>query len=447
MRRAALPLAFLLFWTGAARAEVVHPGAVADARIALKSSGEPVVAYVADGLLSLASRDAATATWSSRPLFILPSQRVELDGLVVAASGRTSVLVRSTDGKWLALAAERAPGRWSWSTIVPDTPRDLIGPAGVALDAAGRPLVAYALWRPSRETFLRLVRFDARGKAQARPVTRKGFPPSPTLAAAAPVVLSSGEIRVVETFAPAAIDWSPIPGDWLGQFLHSSALGIPTGTVAVASSGSTVYAAWTEAYPTLGPPAVVLAHHGSTAGSAVAIENAVLAGLALTPDGPELAANRCFDGVCLGLVGSAGLDGIVAGFAASPDGSRSVLLATDSGLDFYRSPADLPVRVSLNRNLSGHVDGVTGGVVTLYREHADAPRVAVGTFPVAVDGSFVAADPTSRPVNGDVPRCVRRFRHVDPLCSGFAARELSCPHAVEGCCVVLHRLHESLWKC
>ena len=215
----------------------------------------------------------------------------------------------------------------------------------------------------------------------------------------------------------------------------------------MAASGSTVYAAWTEAYPTLGPPAVVLAHHGSTAGSAVAIENAVLAGLALTPEGPELAANRCFDGVCLGLVGSAGLDGIVAGFAVSPDGSRSVLLATDAGLDFYRSPADLPVSVSLNRNLSGHVDGVAGGVVTLYREHADAPRVAVGTFPVATDGSFVAADPTDRPVHGDVPRCVRRSRHVDPLCSGFASRELSCPHAVEGCRDVLHRLHESLWKC
>jgi hypothetical protein len=410
--RAALPLVFLVFWTGAAHAELVHSGPVADARIALQRSGEPVVAYVADGLLSLASRDAATATWSSRPLFVLPSQEVELDGLAVGASGRTSVLLRSTNGSWLALAAEVAPGRWAWRMIASDTPRDLIGPAGLALDASGRPLVAYALWRPSRKTFLRLVRFDARGRPQTQSVTRKGFPPSPTLAGAAPVVLPSGEVRVVETFAPAAIEWSPIPGDWLGQFVHSSALGIPIGTVATAVSGSTVYAAWTEAYPTLGPPAVVLAHHGSTAGSAVAIENAVLAGLALTPDGPELAANRCFDGFCLGLVGSSGLDGVVAGFAASRDGSRSVLLASEIGLDFFRSPIDLRVRIALTRNLSGRVDGVTGGRVTLYRERADAPRVAVGTFPVAADGSFVAVDPTAGPTAPTY-----RAVYVDPATS------------------------------
>ena len=189
-------------------------------------------------------------------------------------------------------------------------------------------------------------------------------------------------------------------------------LGIPTGTVAVAASGSTVYAAWTEAYPTLGPPAVVLAQHGTTAGSAVAIENAVLAGLALTPEGPELAANRCFDGVCLGLVGSAGLDGIVAGFAAASDGSRAVLLAGDRGLNFYRSAVALPVRLSLNRDLSGRVDGVSGGAVTLYRERADASRVAVGTFPVGVDGSFAAADPTGGPAASTY-----RAVYVDPVTS------------------------------
>ena len=354
MRRVALPLAFLVFWTGAAHAEVVHPGPVADARIALESSGEPVVAYVADGLLSLASRDAATATWSSRPLFILPSQEVELDGLAVAASGRTSVLLRSTSGSWLALAAEVAPGRWIWRMIVPDTPRDLIGPAGLALDAAGRPLVAYALWRPSRKTFLRLVRFDARGRPQARSVTRKGFPPSPTLAGAAPVVLPSGEIRVVETFAPAAIEWSPIPGDWLGQFVHSSALGIPVGTVATASSGSTVYAAWTESYPTLGPPAVVLAHHGvdrrqrrrdRERGAGRARAHARRPGARGEPllrrrlPRPRrvLRPRR-----------------VVAGFAASP---RRLAFASCSppisGLDFYRSPTDLPVRISLNRTCPG----------------------------------------------------------------------------------------------
>ena len=203
------------------------------------------------------------------------------------------MLLRSRDGRWLGLARSVASGRWRWQTIRPDGPRDLIGPAGLALERNGRPVVAYALWHASHRTVLRLVRTDARGAFRTRAVTRKGFPETPTPAGAAPVVLPNGQIRVVETFTPAAIEWRPIPGDWIGQFLHSSALGFPTGTVATAVAGSTVYAAWTEAFPTLGPPAVVLASHGSHAQGAVAMENAVLAALVLTPAGPELAANRC----------------------------------------------------------------------------------------------------------------------------------------------------------
>src|SRR5206468_6806510 len=156
---------------------------------------------------------------------------------------------------------------WRWRTIRPDGARDLLGPAGLALDLHGRPVVAYALWHASHRTVLRLVRTDARGAFRTKAVTRKGFPETQTLASAAPVVMPNGQIRVVETFAPAAIEWSPIPGDWIGQFLHSSALGVPTGVIATAASDATLYAAWTEAYPTLGPPAVVLAVHGARATS------------------------------------------------------------------------------------------------------------------------------------------------------------------------------------
>ena len=225
------------------------------------------------------------------------------------------MLLRGRDGRWLGVARRVASGEWRWQTIRPDGPRDLIGPAGLALDLQGRPVVAYALWHASHRTVLRLVRTDARGALRTQAVTRKGFPETPTLASAAPVVLPNGRIRVIETFTPAAIEWSPIPGDWIGQFLHSSALGFPTGAVATAVAGSTVYAAWTDAFPTLGPPAVVLASHGSRAQGAVAIENAVLAALVLTPAGPELAANRCAGQSCLGLVGDIGLDGLVAGYA------------------------------------------------------------------------------------------------------------------------------------
>jgi hypothetical protein len=243
-------------------------------------------------------------------------------------------------------------------------------------------------------------------------VTRDGFPPSPTLPAATPVLMPSGRIHVVETYAPAAIEWRPIPGDWEGQFLHSSALGAPTGAVTAAVAGSTLYAAWTEAYPTLGPPAVVLAEHGTRARSAIALENAVLAGLAITPDGPELAANRCVAGSCLGLLGAAGLDGVVAGFAAAPAGTRDVLLATDEGLDWYRSPGKPSLAVSLARDLTGRVAGATGGSVTLYREHPDSPRTAVGVFPVAADGTFAASDPTATPV-----AAAYRVVYVDPATS------------------------------
>jgi hypothetical protein len=230
-------------------------------------------------------------------------------------------------------------------------------------------------------------------------VTRKGFPPTSTLAAAAPVVLGSGAVHVVETYVPGAIEWRPIPGDWLGQFLHITQLGAPTGSIVATAVGSVVYAAWTEAFPTLGPPGVVLAIHSDRARSSVAIENAVLAGLALTPDGPELAANRCVPpGVCGGLVADTGVDGVVAGYTAAPDGTRDLLLATDDGLEWLRSPGPLGVHVTMTPQLAGRVDGATGGAVQVFREVPGVPRVLLGSFPVAADGTFTASDPTASPV-------------------------------------------------
>lgn len=410
MRRLALPLALLAVWAGTGAAEPIYRGSVSDARLALDARAQPLVAYVADGALWLATRQSGA--WGSAPLFILPSRDVELDGLVAARNRRVSILVRGRDARWLALVTQNGSGGWRWQAITPDARRDRIGPAGLTLDAQDRPVVAYALWHPSQKTALRLVRADAGGRLRTSGITRKGFPPTPTLAAAAPVLMPSGEIHVVETYAPAAIEWSPIPGDWTGQFLHSSALGVPTGVVAVAASGLTVYAAWTETYPTLGPPAVVLAVHADVGGSSVAIENAVFAGLALTPTGPELAANRCLEASCIGLVGGAGVDGVVAGFAVDPGGAREFLVADDGGLAWYRAPAALPLHVTLAKDLTGRVGGTDGGVVTLYRESAAGSRTAVGTFPVAADGSFAASDPTS-----GAAAAVHRVVYVDPATS------------------------------
>jgi hypothetical protein len=411
VRRLALPLALLALWAGTARAETVYRGdPVADARLALGPAGEPIAAYVANGLLSLATRH--DGGWSSQALFVLPSRNAELDGLTVSTGGRVDLLVRDRNGRWLASAGQSGAAGWRLNLIRPPARHDLIGPAGLVLDGQQRPAVAYALWHPTHKTSLRLVRMDSAGRLHTTSITRKGYPPTPTMPAAAPVLLPTGEIRVVETFAPAAIEWRPVPGDWVGQFLHSSALGVPTGSIAAAASASTVYAAWTEAYPTLGPPAVVLAVHGARASSAVAIENAVLAGLALTPAGPELAANRCLEGSCFGLVGTTGLDGIVAGFAVAPSGARNILLATDQGLDWYRSPGALPLRVSLKSDLTGRVEGASGGSVTLYRERPDGSSAAVATFAVASDGSFAASDPTAGAL-----AAVHRAVYVDPATS------------------------------
>ncbi len=231
-------------------------------------------------------------------------------------------------------------------------------------------------------------------------MTREGFPPSRVPAAAAPVVLASGEIRVVETFLPGAISWR-LTG-W-GKLLFSSALGVPTGGVVAVASGSTVYAAWTEAFPTLGPPAVVLASHAERVQSGVALEDAVLAGLALTPEGPELAANRCIpaaafglegNGVCGGIVAGGGVDGVLADYVAV-GAERRLLLQTQDGLEWFSSPGPLPVRVTLNADLSGRVDGVSGGTVTIYRERPGEPRTQLATVQLGPDGAFSIPAPAS----------------------------------------------------
>ena len=88
VRRLALPLLLFAFWVGDAAAEPVYRGVpVSDARLALGPGDVPVVAYVADGALTVAVR--RTAAWNARSPLVLPARDVEIDGLVVAAT-RTS---------------------------------------------------------------------------------------------------------------------------------------------------------------------------------------------------------------------------------------------------------------------------------------------------------------------------------------------------------------------
>ena len=145
VRRLVLPLVLLAFWVGDAEGEPVYRGApVSDARLAIGPGSEPVVAYVADGTLTVTIR--RPTGWDARSPFVLPARDVEIDGLVVSSGGLPTVLVRGRDGRWLGIARSVASGEWRWKTIRPDGRRDLIGPAGLALGLSGRPVVAYALW-------------------------------------------------------------------------------------------------------------------------------------------------------------------------------------------------------------------------------------------------------------------------------------------------------------
>jgi hypothetical protein len=374
-----------------AHADLLFPGQVADARLAA-GAGSPTVGIVVGSEVRLLTRGANG--WSSSTLTFASSPA--LDGLVRLPSGRIAVLARGRDGSWLTLWDGRRRRE-----LRRDSKEARFGPAGLTLDKAGRPVVAYALWYPSRRTFLRLARIGADGKLRVGRITREGFPPSPVPAAAMPVRLGSGEIRVVETYVPAGIEWRLERGAWWGRLLHSSALGFPTGRIFAAAGGSTVYAAWTEAFPTLGPPAIVLATRGDRVQSGVVLEDATLAGLALGPAGPELAANRCLtaasfgvegNGVCGGLVNGVGVDGIVADYAAS-GATRQLLLQLPDGLYWFSTPSPLPVRVTFDASFMGRVDGAAGGTVAIYRERPNEPRALFTTVPLAADGTFAVPAP------------------------------------------------------
>jgi hypothetical protein len=386
-----LPLALLLLgMPGRARAELLYPGQVDDARFAAGTAGT-TVGYAVGATVELRTRGSRGWTSSGTVSF---RSTPTIDGLARLPSGRVAVLARGRDGSWLQLR----DGRRKWS-IHRDSLQARFGPAGLTLDRSGRPVVAYALWFPSGRTFLRLGRIRTNGKLTIQRLTRKGFPPSAAPPAAAPVVLGSGEIRVVETYIPAGIEWRFEDGDWWGKLLHSSARGFPVGRIAAVAAGSTVYAAWTEAFPTLAPPGIVLATRSDRARSVIALDDASLAALAVTRTGPELAANRCIpalafglegEGVCGGLVTGAGVDGTVADYTVGS--TRQLLLRTPDGLQWFTSPTPLTERVAFGTDFTGRVAGATGGAIAIYRE-LPGERTLFTQVPLAADGTFSLAAP------------------------------------------------------
>src|SRR5690348_4183061 len=214
----------LLALPGLAKAELVAP-ARSEALLAAAPDGSPRVAYVSGRDAVIARRTAAG--WRFVRVGRVPGRSPVLAGLVADGRGRSSLLVEAANGTWLALASRGGELR-----VVARSPKgSSFGPAGLTLDAKGRPAFAYALRRASAKTWLRLVTSDAGGRLRTHGITKGGFPSSAFVPGAAPVLVR-GRLHVVQTYTNSAIDWGPkASGGWEGQFLFASRDGTPAGRV------------------------------------------------------------------------------------------------------------------------------------------------------------------------------------------------------------------------
>jgi hypothetical protein len=383
-----------------AGAEIVTP-TMSPALLAVAADGSPRVAFLSGRDVVVARR--ASGGWKFARVGRVPNVRAILSGLVADRAGRVSVLVQAENGSWLALSRRGGKLR-----VVARPRKDAsLGPAGLTLDAAGRPAFAYALRLRSAKTWLRLVTSDSRGRLRVHGITKGGFPSSTFVPGAAPVLVGR-QLHVVETYTAAAIDWGPkAGGGWEGQYLFASRIGSPAGRVGAAAAGATLWSAWTEmTAETIG---VLLTLSAGTQETTTAVEHGIFVSLLLDTGRPEVGAydwstlgeTPVYAGVLADAAGPfAELDGRLEGYAAAPGGKRQLLLSTASGLEWFEAPARPSIRVSLTADatglVQGRVDGGAGGIVQIYRETA-AGRTGVGTVELAADGSFRLQDapPTS----------------------------------------------------
>jgi hypothetical protein len=419
---------------GLARAELVPATTGAqDSLLAIRSDGTPLVAYVgADGGIVLASRSAA-GSWTAQPVALpMLSPRPALVGLAQTAAG-TALLVEATNGSRLVLAEQRN-GVWTSRVIANAPVAGALGFGGLAIDLAGRPVVAYASVLSTRKTALKLVRESAAGKLSTEAVTKLGFPSSSDLPTVAPTVLPNGKVRIVEAYSGATIEWGRGKnGKWIGQFIFSNGLAEPAGVArAVPNPAGDAWSTWTELYPSAGESHVILGQNTSANHTTILDTHAFVVGLASTPAGPEVAADDYVDllgarTVYAGLVLSpAGppveLAGDLEGYAVEAGGGRQYLILDAAGVSWYRSPTAPTARVTLSAAvdgasfvLTGSVSGATaGGSVEIDRETGQG-RQLLTSVPLAADGTFTLSDlPPSRPLTY---RAVYRDANGVPLAS------------------------------
>jgi hypothetical protein len=378
-----------------AGAELVAP-TENQALLAVAPNGAPRVAFTSGRDVVVGRR--TDAGWKFTRAGRVPGTRPVLAGLVVDERLRTSVLVEAENGSWLALASRGGRLR----VVARPTKGASFGPAGLTLDAAGRPAFAYALRRPSAKTWLRLVTTDARGRLHTHGITKGGFPSSAFVPGAAPVLVGR-RLHVVQTYTDAAIDWGPKPGGgWEGQFLFASRSGTPAGRVGAAASGAALWSAWSEM--TGDGVSVLLTLSAGTQQTATALEHGIFASLLVDGDSAEVGA---YDWATLGdtlvyagvLADANGpfteVDGRLDGYVATRTHGRQLLLSTPSGLEWFESPTRPLVRVTASfdgSGVTGHVDGATSGAVEIFRETASG-RTLAGTAQIAADGTFSFREP------------------------------------------------------
>ena len=395
-----------------AKAEIVAP-TTSDGLLAVAADGSPRVAYLSGRDLVLEQRSGTG--WIANGLGRAPAGAV-LFGLVVDGAGRSSVLVEADDGAWLALASRGRPLR----VVARPAKGSSFGPAGLTLDAAGRPAFAYAVRRRSTKTFLRLVTTDTQGRLRTHPITKGGFPSSTLVPGAVPVVVHR-TLHVVETFSNEAIDWGPKRGGgWEGQYLYASRSGSPQGKVGAAASGANLWSSWTEM--TGDGPMVLLTLSAGSQDTFTAVDSGIFVSLLLADGRPEVSAYTWVQlaessFVYAGLLADengpfAELDGRVDGYAAAPKGTRQLLLSTGSGLEWFEAPGRPSTQVTLTADASGHISGrvtgATSGVVQIYRELGSAGRAPIGNAELAPDGTFSVQDvPPASPT-------LYRAVYVDP---------------------------------
>jgi hypothetical protein len=403
--------------TGSASAEFV--ARAPDGMIAVTPTGAPLVGFVRGQQFMIAHR-AGQDRWTRKQAARVP-RGSRLAAFRAGTAGPVAVIIGPADRSVTVL---RRP-RWRWLKM-PLTGRlgaDIsVGWPGLTLAPSGLPIVAFTRWHSrSLDSQLILAKIDARGAAHTQRVTAGGWPKSYTPPPAAPVVLGNGGVHVVESYgfggAVGTIEWIPRNRTWIGLFLSAGRGGFPIGPLFAAPGRGVVYAAWTEQFPgsLYGGFPVTLATHGREITEHIVSERGVTTGLAMTPHGPEVAANEWVDAdnfsfsfpqteaVWAATVSGRGgseLDGRLAGLAAVPgSGAQDLLLSRPDGLSWFRSRS-LPVHVSLGAEaradgtiaLTGRVQGAHSGHVTIYREHSKSRREAAGTVRLGAGGSFALVD-------------------------------------------------------